>query len=63
LGRDQPRVAMDVNNLGMMLKDLGDLAEARAHFERVLAIDETTFGPDHPKTQLVRRNLDSLPQG
>ena len=54
---------MDVNNLGMMLKDLGDLAEARAHFERVLAIDETTFGPDHPKTQLVRRNLDSLPQG
>ena len=37
-----------VNNLGSVLRDLGDLAGARAAFERALTIDEAAYGPDHP---------------
>jgi hypothetical protein len=40
--------------------DLGDLPGAKAAFERALAILEKFLGPDHPKTQLVRRNLAAL---
>jgi Tfp pilus assembly protein PilF len=32
-----------------VLYDQGDLAGARAAFERALAIDEKIFGPDHPR--------------
>ncbi|MGH9845914.1 MAG: tetratricopeptide repeat protein, partial [Blastocatellia bacterium] len=31
-GTDHPRVAIDVNNLASVLKDLGDLASARQFF-------------------------------
>ena len=41
----------------MVLQDLGDLAGARAAFERALAIDETSFGPDHPN---VARDVNNL---
>ncbi len=54
-------MATAVNNLGGVLREQGDLAGARAHFERALAILERSLGPDHPKTQLVRENLDGLP--
>ncbi|HUV37094.1 MAG TPA: FxSxx-COOH system tetratricopeptide repeat protein, partial [Patescibacteria group bacterium] len=36
-GPDHPEVATDVNNLGGVLQDQGDLAGAREHFERALA--------------------------
>jgi hypothetical protein len=29
-------------------------------FRRALAIDNKALGPDHPRTQLVRRNLEKL---
>jgi hypothetical protein len=45
-----------------MLQALGDLAGARTHYERALAIREGFLCPDHPKTQLVRRDLAGLPQ-
>jgi tetratricopeptide (TPR) repeat protein len=45
------------NNLGLVLKDLGDLAGARAQFERALAIGETALGPDHPRVAVIRGNL------
>ena len=47
-GPDHPNVARDVNNLGAVLQALGDLAGARAAFERALAIFERVLGPDHP---------------
>ena len=40
-----------------MLQDLGDLAGARAAFERALAIDEKSFGPDHPDVATDVNNL------
>ena len=41
----------------MVLQDLGDLAGARAAFERALAIDEKSFGPDHPEVATDVNNL------
>jgi tetratricopeptide (TPR) repeat protein len=46
-----------VNNLGLVLKDQGDLAGARDAYERALAIDEAVFGPDHPKVATDVNNL------
>jgi len=53
-------VATDVNNLGGVLEDLGDLAGARKSYERALKIFQHFLGEDHPKTKLVRKNLESL---
>jgi hypothetical protein len=39
---------------------MGDLAGARPYFERALAIFTTRPGPDHPHTQIARRNLAAL---
>ena len=49
--------AADINNLGAVLQATGDLAGARAAFERALAIDEKTFGPDHPNVAIRVNNL------
>ncbi len=43
-----------------MLQDLGDAAAARPLLERALAIDEATYGPDHPSTQNHSRSLERL---
>jgi len=43
-----------------VLRDLGDLAGARAAFERALAIDERVFGPDHPNVAIRVNNLGSV---
>jgi tetratricopeptide (TPR) repeat protein len=59
---DHPEVATDVNNLGSVLQDLGDLPAARAAFERALAIDEKTFGPDHPSVAGDVNNLGAVYQ-
>ena len=56
-GPDHPEVATDVNNLGGVLIDLGELAEARECFERALRIGEATLGPDHPKVAIRVNNL------
>ena len=40
-----------------VLRDLGDLAGARAQFERALAISEAALGPDHPDVGTWRNNL------
>jgi tetratricopeptide (TPR) repeat protein len=53
--------------LGLVLRDLGDLAAARRHLERALAIQEAIWGPDHPEVAyfladlgLVLRDLGDL---
>ena len=38
----------------------GDLAGARAAFERALAIDEASFGPDHPNVATDVNNLGTV---
>jgi Tetratricopeptide repeat len=38
----------------------GDLAGARAAYERALSIFERVLGPEHPHTRIARGNLESL---
>jgi tetratricopeptide (TPR) repeat protein len=57
LGPEHPHVAIAVNNLGLVLQALGDLAGAKACYERALRIDEAAFGPDHPN---VARDVNNL---
>jgi len=61
-GSDHPEVAAVVNNLGGVLKDLGDLEGAQAAYERALAIDEAVFGPGHPEVATVVNNLGRVLQ-
>jgi tetratricopeptide (TPR) repeat protein len=60
LGENDPEVASYINNLGSVLRALGDLAGARAAFDRALRIDEASFGPDHPKVASSVNNLGSV---
>ncbi|MGD8795196.1 MAG: tetratricopeptide repeat protein, partial [Anaerolineae bacterium] len=60
-GPDHPNVAIDVNNLGSVLRALGDLDGAREAYERALAILQQFLPADHPKIRIARENLDSLP--
>jgi tetratricopeptide (TPR) repeat protein len=53
-------VATIVNNLGLGLKDLGELQEARKCFERALKIDEAVYGPDHPVVATRVNNLGGV---
>lgn len=57
-GSDHPNVATYINNLGGVLRDLGNHAGAKA--ERALKIAETVCGPDHPITQAIRNHLESF---
>src|SRR5690348_2010647 len=57
LGAEHPEAATDINHLGLILHDLGDLAGACAAFERVLAIDEAELGRNHPSVARDANNL------
>ncbi|MEM9998770.1 MAG: FxSxx-COOH system tetratricopeptide repeat protein [Bacteroidota bacterium] len=59
-GSNHPLVAIGLNNLGGVFKDLGDLPAAREAFERALAIDQATYGPDHPEVAIRLNNLGDV---
>ncbi|MGB3458436.1 MAG: FxSxx-COOH system tetratricopeptide repeat protein [Halobacteriota archaeon] len=61
-GPDHPEVATDVNNLGSVLRALGDLKGAKELFARALKIDEEAYGPDHPHVAILVNNLGSVLQ-
>ena len=50
-------MATDVNNLGSVLHDMGDLGGAKLHYERALKIDEKALGPDNPNVAIRVNNL------
>ncbi len=52
--------ATSLNNLGGLLQAMGDYEAARPYYERDLAILEVKLGPEHPNTQIARRNLEAL---
>jgi tetratricopeptide (TPR) repeat protein len=62
LGPDHPDVATRLNNLALLLQDLGDLEGAKAHLERALAIGEASLGPDHPDLAMRLNNLGTVLQ-
>jgi hypothetical protein len=43
-----------------VLRDQGDLVDARQHLERVLAIRQAVLGPEHPETRDAVDRLASL---
>jgi hypothetical protein len=45
---------------GCSIKDLGDAAGARPLIERALAIDEKTYGPEHPFVATSLSNLGTV---
>jgi tetratricopeptide (TPR) repeat protein len=61
-GPDHPNVASAINNLGRVLKDLGDLVGARAAFDRALTTYEQSLGLEHPYVASVVDNLGQVLQ-
>ncbi len=59
-GLDDPKVAINLSNLGGVLRDLGDLQGAKKNYERALAIGEAVYGPDHPTVIIRVNNLGLL---
>jgi tetratricopeptide (TPR) repeat protein len=57
LGPEHSETATSLNNLALLLLELGDLAGARPLFERALTIDERALGPEHPETATNLNNL------
>ena len=47
-GRSIPNVANDLNNLAPLLQATNRLEEAEPLMRRALAIDEKSYGPEHP---------------
>jgi hypothetical protein len=60
LGPEHPATAMSLNDLALVLRDLGDQAAARPLLERALAIREKVLGPEHPATVKSLNSLASL---
>jgi hypothetical protein len=53
-------VGLGLNNLATLLHYMGRPAEAEPLMRRALAIFETSLGPDHPSTVIVRKGLARL---
>jgi tetratricopeptide (TPR) repeat protein len=61
-GKDNPRVAIVLNDLGLTLRQKGDNSAAEPLFRRALAIQEKALGPNHTATASTLNNLGSLLQ-
>jgi hypothetical protein len=59
-GENHPRVAMRLNNFGLLLQKSNRSIEAEPLYRRALAINENHFGKDHPHLHAVLSNLGSL---
>ena len=53
-------MAIGLNNLAGLLQDTNRLGEAEPLYRRALAIDEASYGPDHPNVARDLNNLASL---
>ena len=53
-------MAIALNNLANVLLDEGRLSEARAAYERALAIDRANRGPEHPETMITLHNVGRM---
>ena len=53
-------IARTLGNLGRAWHDLGDTRKAVSYLERALEISTQTCGKEHPLTQQIKHNLESL---
>lgn len=56
-GRDHGEVARDANNLGKLLKTLGNIEESKSWFSKALEINDKIYGPEHIYSKLALNNL------
>lgn len=57
LGRVRREFVSWHDNEGRRAYDQGDLADARGHFEKALALGAQTLGPEHPDVATLHNNL------
>ena len=58
--RTTPTSLTDLNNLVQLLQATNRLGEAEPLIRLALAIDEASYGPDHPDVAIVLNNLAQL---
>jgi tetratricopeptide (TPR) repeat protein len=56
-GLDDPELATDLVNLGLLLKEMGESAAASASLNRALAIYEKAFGASSPQLRQLRERI------
>ena len=59
-GSNHPKVAVSINNLGLVLEEFGDLESAKSHLERALAIDEAARPLDDLRVAIRLSNLGNI---
>jgi tetratricopeptide (TPR) repeat protein len=57
-----PSIATLQSNLALVLKDLGQLEEARDLLRQAYSASLERYGPDHPPVRTFKRNLEALPE-
>jgi CHAT domain-containing protein len=62
LGKDDPELAVTLNNLAVLFDAQGKHADAEAFYQRALAIQEAKLGKDHPDVADTLRNLANVYQ-
>src|SRR5262249_33902241 len=59
-GANHYTVALRRNNLGVLLKEMGDLKGARAQLEQALVTMREALGPDHRRVAKLEKNLAAV---
>jgi hypothetical protein len=59
-GPGPPSIARSQSNLAMVLTDLGSWRKRVICCEKTHRVYLSRFGPDHPGTQTIRRNLEGF---
>ncbi len=62
LGTEHPHVASSLNNLATLYSSQGRYAEAEPLYLQALEIAERHLGVNHPNTNMIRENLQFLPE-
>jgi|GEM_PF-693125 len=62
LDAENPDVATRYNNLGSLLRAMGNLPSARIYLERAIVIGEKILGNEHPDVAIYYNNLGQLLQ-
>jgi hypothetical protein len=60
LGDDHPQALTSINNMGVLLRAQGKLAEAEAYSREALEGRRRVLGDDHPDTLVSMNNLVAL---
>ena len=63
LGPDHTSTLSTVNNLGLLYRDQGKLAEAEQMYQRALLGLQNSSGSEHPSTMIIMNNMKTLDLG